>query len=508
MAQGSQAFRLGGGGGGGGGGGTAAEVGWGYMRALRWVHPILVAAVSDEVRGRAAGLGEPERGALLPGYGTVRGAAGRAAERGSPVPEVRLSYGRSSLPIQVPPGTDVIEPRLHPGLADPVAAVREALGAPLGCSPLADLARGRRTAGISICDVTRPYPLRLILPSVLEDLAGLQVTLFVATGSHRVCTAAEMEEMLGSEILGAVEVVQHDGRLPDRHRLLGTQPDSGAPVELEADYLDQDLRLSLGMVEPHFFAGFSGGPKMVAPGLASLETILDLHSPARVADPRADWGVLAGNPVHDAIRNAAALAAVHLSVEVTQNRQREVTGVWAGVPAIAHRAACLAVQDGVMHRAEAPYDVVVTTNGGYPLDQNLYQAVKGMSAAAQVVKPGGVILVAAECSDGFPGHGDYRATLGAYAGPAEFLAAVPGLAPAPDLWQVLVQAKIQARARVLLHADGLTDDEVREAWLEPAGEVTEALDRLLQEAGPGARAAVLPGGPHVIPYLAGGHRGE
>jgi lactate racemase len=424
------------------------------------------------------------------------------------VPEVRLSYGRSSLSIRVPPGTDVIEPRLLPGLADPGTALREALGAPLGCPPLAELARGRRTAGISICDVTRPYPLRLVLPPVLEALGGQQVTLFVATGSHRGCTAAEMEEMLGAEILGAVDVVQHDAGRPERHRLLGAQPDSGAPIELEAEYLDQELRLTLGMVEPHFFAGFSGGPKMVAPGLASLDTILDLHSPARIADPRADWGVTAGNPVHDAIREAAALAAVHLSVEVTQNRHREITGVYAGVPAIAHRAGCVAVQDGVMHRADAPYDIVVTTNGGYPLDQNLYQTVKGMSAAAQVVRPGGAILVAAECADGFPGHGAYRATLGAYAGPAEFLAAVPGLAPAPDLWQVLVQAKIQARARVLLHTDGLSDDEVREAWLEPAGGLAEALERLLREAGPGARVAVLPGGPHVVPYLAGGRAEE
>ena len=420
------------------------------------------------------------------------------------MPEVRLSYGRSFLPLEVPAGTDVIEPRLLPGLADPVSAVRKALAVPLASPSLAQLARGRRTAGISICDVTRPYPLRTVLPPVLEALAGLQVTLFVATGSHRACTAAEMEEMLGGEILEAVEVVQHDARRPDRHRRLGEQPDGGAPVELEAEFLDQDLRLTLGLVEPHFFAGFSGGPKMVAPGLASLETILDLHSPARLSDPRATWGVTGGNPVHDAIRHAAALAAAHFSVEVTQNRHREITGVYAGVPAAAHEAGCAAMRDAVMHPAAAPYDVVVATNGGYPLDQNLYQTVKGISVAAQVVKAGGAILVAAECSDGFPDHGNYRATLAAYAGPEEFLAAVAGLAPAPDLWQVLSQAKIQARARVLLHTRGLSDDQVREAWLEPAADLDATLGRLLAEAGPGARVAVLPGGPHVVPFLAGG----
>jgi nickel-dependent lactate racemase len=420
------------------------------------------------------------------------------------VPEVRLSYGRSYLPLEVPEGAEVIEPRLLPGLADPVAVVREALASPLGCPALSDLARGRRTAGISICDVTRPYPLRAVLPPVLEALSGMRVTLFVATGTHRACTPTEMEEMLGGDILAAVDVVQHDARRPDRHRRLGTQPDSGAPVDLEAEFLDQDLRLTLGLVEPHFFAGFSGGPKMVAPGLASLETILDLHSPARMAEARAGWGVTRGNPVHDSIRHAAAFGAVHLSVEVTQNRRREVAGVHAGVPAAAHEAACIAAREAVMRPVEAPFDVVVVTNGGYPLDQNLYQTVKGMSAAAQIVKPGGAILVAAECADGFPGHGSYRDLLAAYAGPAEFLAALPGLGPAPDVWQVMVQARIQARARVLLHTGGLGDDEVREAWLEPVADLYEALRRLLGEAGPGARMAVLPGGPHVIPYLPGG----
>ena len=420
------------------------------------------------------------------------------------MPEVRLSYGRSFLPLEVPEGTEVIEPRMLPGLADPAAAVREALASPLGTGALSDLAPGRRTAGISICDITRPYPLRIVLPPVLEALSGMRVTLFVATGSHRACTHSEMEEMLGRDILAAVEVVQHDARRPDRHRRLGAQPDSGAPIDIEAEFLDQDLRITLGLVEPHFFAGFSGGPKMVAPGLASLETILDLHSPARMADPRADWGVTRGNPVHDSIRHAAALGSVHLSVEVTQNRRREITGVHAGVPASAHEAGCAAARAAVMRPVEAPFDVVVATNGGYPLDQNLYQTVKGMSAAAQIVKPGGAILLAAECADGFPGHGSYRDLLAAYSGPADFLAALPRLGPAPDVWQVMVQAKIQARARVLLHTSGLTGGEVREAWLEPVTDPGEALGRLLREAGPGARVAVLPGGPHVIPYLSGG----
>ncbi|MBP1631877.1 MAG: larA [Acidobacteria bacterium] len=415
---------------------------------------------------------------------------------------VNLAYGRGLLPLEVPNGTEVIEPRSLPGLPDERATVVAALRAPLAGPGLRELARGRRTAGISICDNTRPFPLRTVLPPMLEELAGLEVTLFVATGSHRACTPGELDEMLGDEILSAVAISQHDARRAGAHRRVTVIPDSGVPAALDAAYLDQDLRLTLGLIEPHFFAGFSGGPKMVAPGLASLETILDLHSTARTGHPLATWGVAVGNPIHDAIRHVAAAAEVHLSLDITQNREREITGVFAGPPAVGHPQGYAAVRRAAMCPVAAPFDVVVTTNGGYPLDQNLYQTVKGMSAAAQIVKPGGAILVASECSDGFPAHGRYRELLAAFAGPREFLAALPGLLPAPDLWQVQVQALVQSKARVLLHAGGLTDDEVRVAWLEPAGDPGEALTRLVREADPGARVAVLPGGPYLIPYLA------
>jgi len=415
---------------------------------------------------------------------------------------VNLAYGRGTLPLEVPDGTEVIEPRALPGLPDERAAVGAALRTPLAGPGLRELARGRRTVGISICDNTRPYPLRTVLPPVLEELAGLEVTLFVATGSHRACTPAELSEMLGDEILSAVAISQHDARRADAHRRVTTIPDSGAPAALDAAFLDQDLRLTLGLIEPHFFAGFSGGPKMVAPGLASLETILDLHSTARAGHPLATWGVAAGNPIHDAIRHVAAAAEVDLALDVTQNRRRQMTGVFAGPPDVSHPQGYAAVRRTAMCAVAAPFDVVVTTNGGYPLDQNLYQTVKGMSAAAQIVKPGGAILVASECSDGFPAHGRYRELLAAYPGPREFLAALPGLPLSPDLWQVQVQAQVQSKARVLLHTDGLGEAEVRAGWLEPAGDLAGALRGLLGEAGPGARLAVLPGGPHLIPYIA------
>ena len=419
------------------------------------------------------------------------------------MPVVDLAYGRGSLPLEVPDGTEVLEARHLPGLPDEQAAVASALRSPLAGPGLRELARGRRTVGISICDNTRPYPLRTVLPPVLEELAGCEVTLFVATGSHRACTPGELSEMLGEEILAAVAISQHDARQADAHRRVTVIPDSGVPAALDAGFLDRELRLTLGLIEPHFFAGFSGGPKMVAPGLASLETILDLHSTARTGHPRATWGVTEGNPIHEAIRHVAAAGEVHLALDITRNSDRQITGVFAGPPPVSHPRGYAAVREAAMCPVPAPCDVVVATNGGYPLDQNLYQTVKGMSAAAQIVKPGGAILVVSECSDGFPAHGRYRELLAAFAGPRDFLAVLPGLSPAPDLWQVQVQALVQSKARVLLHTGGLTDDEVRAAWLEPAGDPREALGRLVRDAGPGARVAVLPGGPYLIPYLTG-----
>ncbi len=419
------------------------------------------------------------------------------------MPTVRLAFGRGFILLEVPDGTEVIAPGSRPGLADERAAVAGALRVPLAGPGLRELARGRRTVGISICDNTRPYPLKTVLPPVLEELGACEVTLFVATGSHRAATPAELLEMLGEEILSAVAISQHDARLADAHRQVTVIPDSGVPAYLDAGFLDQDLRLTLGLIEPHFFAGFSGGPKMVAPGLASLETIFDLHSTARTGHPRATWGVTVGNPIHEAIRHVAEAGGVHLTLDITRNRRREITGVFAGPPSVSHPQGYAAVRETAMCPVVAPFDVVVTTNGGYPLDQNLYQTVKGMSAAAQIVKSGGAILVASECSDGFPNHGRYRELLAAYPGPGEFLAALPGLPARPDLWQVQVQAQVQSKARVLLHTDGLTQDEMRAAWLEPAVDLGGTLASLLTEAGPGARLAVLPGGPDIIPYLSG-----
>ncbi|MFZ0216555.1 MAG: nickel-dependent lactate racemase [Candidatus Dormiibacterota bacterium] len=416
---------------------------------------------------------------------------------------VSLAYGRDRLRVRAPERASVVLPRDVPGVAGEANAIRSALRAPIGSAALTALVPRGATVGISICDGTRPFPGRRALPPLLDELdrAGAgPITIFVATGTHRRTTGAEIEAMLGADLLARARVVQHDAFDADRHWTLGTVPGSNVPARVDGEFLDQAVRITTGFIEPHFFAGFSGGPKMVAPGLAQLETVLELHSAARIGDPRATWGVVEGNPVHEPIRAIASRAGITLNLDVTLNRDREITGVYAGDLLRSHTAGCAAARRDAMAAVAGPQDLVVTTNSGYPLDQNLYQTVKGMSAAAQIVRPGGVILVASECSDGLPEHGRYAALLHEGRGPEPFLEALAG-APTPqhDQWQVQIQARIQRRARVLLHCRGLTADQVRGAWLEPVDDVQSALDELSARA---ATVAILPDGPQTIPYLA------
>jgi nickel-dependent lactate racemase len=419
---------------------------------------------------------------------------------------VELAYGRGGLVVDLPAQADVIEPRFVPGVAAEAATLQNALRQPIAGPPLRELVPRGATVGISVCDVTRPFPARRVLPVLLDELEPLEpaaVTVFIATGTHRACTEAELLEMLGPDVLGRVRVEQHDAFDPSRHRHLGLIPDTATPAYVERAFLEQEVRLTTGFIEPHFFAGFSGGPKMVAPGLAALETVLELHSAARIGHPRARWGITRGNPVHDAVRAIAAAAGVAFNLDVTLNRDHAITNVFAGELFASHAAGCDFARATAMARVEAPYDVVLTTNSGYPLDQNLYQSVKGMSAAAQIVKPGGTIVIASECSDGLPEHGGYQDLLRQADGPDAFLARLDesGLV-GHDQWQVQVQALIQRQARVLLRADGLRPEQVRTAWLEPIADVASAVRAALAGAGSHSTLAVLPQGPQTIPYVA------
>ena len=306
----------------------------------------------------------------------------------------RLAYGRSGLDLELDDATTtVVEPVWQPPAADPVAALQDALRAPLSGPPLRERVRRGQTVAISACDGTRPQPRHLMVPAVLAELDGIvdldDVVVLVATGTHRGNTGAELRAMFGEAVADSVRIVNHDARDPGSLTWLGRHG-AGVPVWLNRAWVEADVRITTGFVEPHFFAGFSGGPKLVAPGLAGLETVLVLHDAARIGSPRATWGVTAGNPVHDDVRAIAGGTGVTFGLDVVLNRDQEIVAAFGGDLLPMHAAASAAARRMAMRPVPAPFDVVVTTNAGFPLDQNLYQSVKGMSAAFQVTRPGGL----------------------------------------------------------------------------------------------------------------------
>jgi nickel-dependent lactate racemase len=418
---------------------------------------------------------------------------------------LRLDYGVDGLEIDLAhERVTVIEPEFRAGLPDPHGALVAALRAPIGRQPLRQLVRRGQKIAISVCDITRAQPRHETLRALFEEMPAMRdedVTILIATGTHRVNTPPELEKMVGADVLRRFKVVNHDSR--DQKSLVYVgKTSTGVPVYLNGLWLDADFRITTGFVEPHFFAGFSGGPKMVAPGLAGLATVLVLHDAGRIGHPSATWGITEGNPIHDDVREIAQMTGVHFAVDVTLNRQQKITAVFAGDLFEEHQRACAAARSEAMRAVESPFDVVLTTNSGYPLDQNLYQAVKGLSAAAQVVKPGGTIVCAAECRDGLPSHGSYGQLLASRPTPQALLTMItaPGYA-APDQWQVQIQAQIQLKARVMVKNSFLTPEAIRAAHFEPIDDVSAAIADLMQAAGPNASLCVLPQGPQTIPYL-------
>jgi nickel-dependent lactate racemase len=342
-----------------------------------------------------------------------------------------------------------------------------------------------------------------MLRAVLGELDGIirheDIVVLVATGTHRANSRDELEAMLGPDVVNECRVVNHVAR--DRSSLVDLGMVDDVPVLLNREWIAADLRITTGFVEPHFFAGFSGGPKMIAPGLAGIDTVLALHNARRIGDARATWGICEGNPVHDAVRAVAARAPADFGLDVLLNDDQEITSAFGGPVPEMHAAARIAARVEAMCPVDGTFDIVITTNSGYPLDQNLYQAVKGMSAAAEIVRKGGTIVCAAECRDGLPDHGSYAELLAQRDSPEELLAMIESSAVTiPDQWQVQIQARIQQRARVLVRSDGLTREQLHAAHFEAIDDIEIAVRDLLAQRSH-ARICVLPQGPQTIPYI-------
>ena len=419
---------------------------------------------------------------------------------------VRLAYGKTGLDVTLPDGlrVDVVQPRHVETLADQAGAVRDALRHPIGSRPLRELVQPSDTVGIVCNDITRPTPYRIILPVLLEELRHVSdgaITFLIANGTHRPGTPEELRTVLGAQVVERFRVVQNDAHDRDAHAPVGTTAD-GNEVWIHKEYLRCDVRVLTGFIEPHFFVGFSGGGKACMPGLAALETILRNHCARNMDHPKATWAVTHGNPIWEGIREATLLTSPTLLLNVTLNRDKQITGVFAGATDQAHERGCEFVKQHALAPVPAPYDIVITSNAGAPLDLNLYQAVKGMSAAAQIVKKGGSIILAADCWDGIPEHGQYKRLLYEAANPRMLLERVRAEdCHCQDAWQAQIHAQVCEKADVHLFSHHLTDKQVARALLKPCRDIAKTVEQLLRAYGSDASICVLPEGPQTIPYI-------
>ena len=418
--------------------------------------------------------------------------------------KTHLQYGRDGLEVELPSGLiTVLAPRFLPGLPDEAATFREAVRAPIDSRPLKEVIGAADQVAVVIPDITRPLPTDRLLPWLFAEFAHVPAENFVivnGTGSHRANTDAELTGMVGREVFERYRVVNHDAHDPETLTAAGRGPD-GREVRMNRDYVRADKRIVLGFIEPHFMAGFSGGYKGVFPAVADIDSIMHYHRAEVIGDPLSTWGVLAGNPTQALIRAYGSLLPIDFCINVTINRQREITRFFCGDVRSAHAQGCTFAKETAMVACPRPFPVVVTTNGGYPLDQNLYQAVKGMSAGAQIVEGGGLILAASKCNDGFPDHGNFRKLLFGHDSPEALLETIlaPGFSMY-DQWEAQLLAMIRLKARVGLYSD-IAPEEVRRAHLEPVEDISARLGEELRRVGREAPVAVLPEGPMTIPYL-------
>jgi nickel-dependent lactate racemase len=419
---------------------------------------------------------------------------------------IKLAYGKEGLDIHLPDNLNVtaVESKHVPAVANQVGAVRDALRHPIAAKTLKNSVKSSDKVAIVFNDITRPTPYHIILPALLDELGHVpdeHIVLLNATGSHRPNTEAELRAILGDAIVSRFRIIQNDALDPGSHIFAGTT-ESGNEIWLHKEYVESDMRILTGFIEPHFFAGFSGGGKACMPGLALLETILKNHSVKNLDAPKATWNITCGNPVWEEITEAVSIVQPVFLLNVTLNRDKQITGVFTGDLKESHRQGCLFARQNTMIPVKEPYDIVISCNSGYPLDLNLYQSIKGISAAAQIVKEGGSIIMAADCWDGIPEHGEYARLLREAESPEHYLKTIrtPGFS-VRDMWQAQIQALLLLKANVYFYSNNLSDEQITGAMLRPCHSIEATVDKLIREYGQYASICILPEGPQSIPYI-------
>jgi nickel-dependent lactate racemase len=424
--------------------------------------------------------------------------------------KIKLAYGKTGLDINLP-GTasvKIIEPEFVPACPDQEGAVAGSLRNPIGTPPLAEMVKPSDTVALVFSDITRPTPNHIMIPVILKELdrAGIpkdKITLFNSTGTHRLNTPEEIAGMLTGEVVKNYRIIQNDARAEGQHVVAGTTR-SGNVVKIQKDFFACSFKILTGFIEPHFFAGFSGGGKAVMPGMAHLSTVMNNHNAVNIDDDKAVWGILEGNPIRSEVNEAASMVKPDFLVNVTLNKDKAITKSFAGDWTQAYLAGTQFVKKTAMVRTDSLYDIVITSNSGYPLDLNLYQAVKGMSAAAKVVKPGGTIIIAAECWDGIPAHGSFGKILLEAKNFDDMLTRIRAKGfMMDDQWQAQILALIARKADIHVYTTGLSAQQIAGAHLKFCPSVDALAADILGRLGAGAKVCVLPEGPQTIPYYEG-----
>lgn len=416
--------------------------------------------------------------------------------------KTRFSFGKEGLEVLVPDQyrSQVVSSHSAPTLDDVNAALAAALDHPIGCAPLVELAAGKRTAAISVCDITRPAPNSVTLPPVLERLhrAGIPaegITILIATGLHRGATPQEIEVILGPEIASKYRVESHDARDFAAHRALGSTK-RGTPIYIDERFMAADLHITLGFVEQHLMLGFSGGRKLVCPGLAAQETIKVIHSPRFMREPMATEGSIESNPLHAELLEIAAMARHDFMLDVTLTQQRQISGAFAGEPVRAHAKAVAFLEKTSLETLSEPADVVITSSAGYPLDLTFYQTVKGITAAEHIVKPGGRILLLGECAEGI-GGAEFAEQLRSLTSFQNFLNAIRETPVEVDQWQLEKLALVGVAHELYFYTPGVTKDQLGCLRSRLFADIDSAVAAVLKGVPAGARVVLVPDGPYA-----------
>lgn len=412
-------------------------------------------------------------------------------------------FGKTGIEVQLPEGMACRELRSRKAIpvADETAAVESALDSPIASAPILELARGKNSAAISVCDITRPAPNRITLPPLLKRLhqAGIRkenIIILIATGLHRAATPEEIDIIVGPETAAAYRVISHNARAREEHRFLG-ETHRGTPVYVDERFMSADLHITLGFVEQHLMLGFSGGRKLIVPGLAAQETIKVIHSPKFIREPLATEGSIESNPLHDELLECARMARHDFIVDTALTQDRKIAGVFAGHPVKAHAAGVQFVEKTCLEEIDEPADLVITSAAGFPLDLTFYQSVKGVTAATHLARPGGRILLIAECAEGM-GSAEFAHMIRHMSDFATYLDEVRDQPVDVDRWQVEKLALAGVQNDVYFYIPGVTRQDLGSLAARTFDSLQDAMNAMLRALPPGGRITLVPEGPYTF----------